>query len=172
MIIASPRSVGFVPLSLAFTASAKVGRKGTFDHPETVIKNRLLYSLLLLSNDEAIAGLVSANVESPWQLLHQSTAEPLRREMFALPNVRLVILDDAAVRQLDRSWLLAQIRKHFFGQPLIYVADSYSEDNERLARANGAQYYLSKPFSDDRFVHVLRSFLDARRFRGQFGPGA
>lgn len=84
-----------------------------------------------------------------------------------MPNVRLVILDDAAVQEHERSWLLGQIRRHFSGQPLIYVAASHSEEIEKLARTNGAQYYLARPFSEDRLVHVLRSFLDTWRSRGK-----
>ena len=86
--------------------------------------------------------------------------------MFTQPDVRLVIFDDQVVEENDRNWLLAKIRKYFSGAALLYVAGSQSDRNEKRARSNGAQYYVSKPLSLERFGHVLQSFLQAENAKG------
>ena len=116
-------------------------------------------ALLLLSDDEALSDLVFGIVEPPWKLVRQSADGYLSHKRFAQPNVQLVILDDQAVKEDDRNWLLAQIREDFNGSSLLYVAGSQSDDNEKRARANGAHYYIPKPLPHQRFAHVLRSFL-------------
>jgi hypothetical protein len=86
------------------------------------------------------------------------------REVFSHPNVRLAILDDQAVVEDERGWLLAQIRRHFSGTSLLYIAGTQSDGNEKRARINGAHYYASKPLSLEQFGYVLRSFLQAQKF--------
>lgn len=129
-------------------------------------------TLLLLSDDEALAGLVRGIVMRPWVLAHYSAQTYLRRDSLPQQNVRLVILDDQAVEETDRGWMLAQIRKRFSGSPLLYVAANQSDANERRARTNGAHYYISKPVSVDQFRHVLKSFLQAQRTDKQLRPAA
>jgi DNA-binding response OmpR family regulator len=129
-------------------------------------------TLLLLSDDEALTGLVRGIVAGPWVLVHHSTQSYLRRDGFPQQNVRLVILDDQAVEETDRGWILAQIRKRFSGTPLLYVAANQSDANERRARTNGAHYYISKPVSVDQFRHVLKSFLQAQRTDRRSRPPA
>ena len=126
-------------------------------------ENRLSPSVLLLSDDEVLANFVLGIVKRPWKLVRHGADKYGSREVFTQPNVRLVILDDQAVEESDRGWLLAQIRKHFSGTSLLYVAGSQSDDNEKRARTNGAHYYSSKPLSLERFGYVLRSFLQAHQ---------
>jgi response regulator of citrate/malate metabolism len=123
-------------------------------------------TLLLISNDQALADLVLGIVKRPWKLVRRGTDRNMRRKVFTQPNVQLVILDDQVVEENDRNWLLAQIRKHFSGISLLYVAGSQSDRNERRARTNGAHYYVSKPLSLERFGHVLQSFLQAQNAKG------
>lgn len=122
---------------------------------------RLSPALLLRSDDKALARFVNGIVKRPWELVWADASEYTNREVFAQPNVRLVILDDQAVEENDRGWLLAKIRRRFSGAPLLYVASKRTYDNERRARTNGAQYYTSKPLTLERFGYVLQSFLDA-----------
>jgi DNA-binding response OmpR family regulator len=129
-------------------------------------ENRLAPIVLLLSDDPALANLVSGTVEQPWKLVLYGADDYARREIFSHPNVRLVILDDQAVVENERGWLLAQIRRHFSGTSLLYVAASQSDGNEKRARINGAHYYASKPLSPERFGYVLRSFLQAQQVKG------
>ena len=124
-------------------------------------ETRLSPNLLLLSDDEALAGLVRGIVKRPWKLVRQGATGYVSHKVFTQPNVRLVILDDQTVEENDRGWLLAQIRRYFSGAALLYVAGNQSDGNEKRARTNGAQYYVSKPLSLERFGYVLQSFLQA-----------
>ena len=127
---------------------------------------RLSPTVLLLSDDEGLADLVREIVKRPWKLVRQGADRYMSHKMFAHPNVRLVILDDQAVEENDRNWLLAQIRKHFSGTSLLYIAGSHSDGNEKRARTNGAHYYVSKPFSLEQFGRVLQSFLQVQQVKG------
>ena len=127
---------------------------------------RLMPRALLLSDDEELVDFVRRVVKRPWRLVRQKADKFMTREVLAQPNLRLAILDDETVDENDRGRLLAQIRKHFSGVPLLYVAGSRSDDNERRARASGSHYYVSKPLSFDRFGHVLESFLKAQQTAG------
>jgi DNA-binding response OmpR family regulator len=119
--------------------------------------------LLLLSDDEALTALVRGVVRRPWRVARHGADKFMTREVLALPNVRLAILDDQAVEENDRGCLLEQIRKRFPGNSLLYVAGSHSDGNEIRARSNGAHYYVSRPISPERFGQVLQSFLKAQR---------
>jgi hypothetical protein len=123
-------------------------------------------TLLLLSDDEVLTRLVSAVVRPPWKVALHGADRFMTREVLALPNVRIAILDDQAVEENDRGRLLEQIRKCFPGNSLLYVAGSHCDGNEMRARTNGAQYYVSRPLSPERFGQVLQSFLKAH----QMGP--
>ena len=131
-------------------------------------------TVLLLSDDEFLVKAVRGVVRSPWKLGHHGAGAYLSRDAFAHQNVRLVIFDDYAVDENDRGWMLAQIRKRFSNAPFLYIAAVQSNANEKRARANGAQYYISKPLSLERFGMVLKSFLQAQHpdRRNVFGlPG-
>lgn len=129
-------------------------------------KKRLSPTLLLLSADAALADLIRGIVKRPWKLVRCGADKLMTREVLAQPNVRLVIVDDQTVEENDRGWMLVQIRKHFSGIPLLYVASGQSDANEKRARTNGAQYYVSKPLSVERFGQVVRSFLQAQQVDG------
>lgn len=123
------------------------------------VENSLSPTVLLLSDDQVLTDSIGRIVERPWKLVRYGAEKSGSREVFTQPNVRLVILDDQTVEENERGWFLAQIRKHFSGTSLLYVAASQSDGNERRARINGAHYYASKPLSLERFGYVLRSFL-------------
>ena len=123
-------------------------------------------TLLLLSDDDALTDFALGIVKQPWKLVRQRAGSDMSRKMFTEPHVRLVIFDDQVIAENDRDWLLAKICKYFSGACLLYVAGSQSDRNEKRARTNGAQYYVSKPLSLERFGHVLRSFLQAENAKG------
>ena len=77
-----------------------------------------------------------------------------------------MLLDDEVIQESDRVWLLAQLRKHFSGSPLLYVTSAHSESTEKQARTNGAQYYALKPLSAEHFGPILRSFLQSQEIKG------
>ena len=120
---------------------------------------------LLFSDDKALMDFVLGVVKHPWRLIQYRAAAHVSREAFAQPNVRLVVLDDQAVDENSRGMLLTQIRRRFAGTPLLYVAATQTDGNEKRARTNGAHYYASKPLSLDRFGYVLRSFLQAQQIK-------
>jgi response regulator RpfG family c-di-GMP phosphodiesterase len=122
-------------------------------------------TLLLLSDDPALVSIVGGIITHPWGLVRDRPNEYWNHKVVVLPNVRLVIFDDETVEENDRGWVLAQIRKHFSGRSLIYVANSHTEHTERKARTCGAHYYISKPLSPEQFGEVLLSFLQVRRAR-------
>jgi|SRR5208337_863987 len=122
-------------------------------------------TVLLLSDDEALTNLVLATVRHPWKLVRHGADKYGSREVFTQPNVRLVIFDDQAVAENKRGWLLTQIRKHFSGTSLLYIAAIQSDGNEKRARTNGALYYTAKPLALERFGYILRSFLQAHQRR-------
>lgn len=132
-----------------------------------MVQIRTLLTLLLLSDDQTLAALVARIVKRPWKLIRHGAVEYETHKMFSEPNVRLVVFDDQAVAENDRSWLLGKIRKHFSGAPLLYIAARHSDGNEKRARTNGAHYYISKPLAPERFGDVLRSFLQAQPSREQ-----
>jgi DNA-binding response OmpR family regulator/hemerythrin-like domain-containing protein len=131
---------------------------------------RLTLSALLLSDDKELVDFVCRVVKPPWRLVRQRADKFMTREALAQPNLRLAILDDQAVDENDRGRLLAQLRRHFSGIPLLYVANIASDSNEKRARANGAHYYVSKPLSFDRFGQVLESFLQAQQMSRRATP--
>jgi DNA-binding response OmpR family regulator len=76
------------------------------------------------------------------------------------PAVALVVLDDSVVGELDRGWMLAQVRKHAPRASLLYIASQNTPENERRARTGGADFYTAKPLEPEHFAAVLRGFLD------------
>ena len=115
--------------------------------------------LALLSTDETLANAVGSVVEAPWRLEHRCYLDSLI-DFLQLPDVRLVVVDDEAVIEGDRGWLVAQIRRHLEGATLLYVAASHSAENERRARSHGAHYYTSKPIETDDIAGVLKAFME------------
>jgi CheY-like chemotaxis protein len=113
----------------------------------------------LLSTDETLARAVGSVVEAPWRLEHRYDIGGLI-DFLRLPDVRLVVVDDEAVTEGDRGWLVAQIRRHLEGATLLYVAASHSAENERRARSHGAHYYTSKPIETDDIAGVLKAFME------------
>jgi hypothetical protein len=113
----------------------------------------------LLSTDETLANAIGSVVEAPWRLELRCYISGLI-DFLELPDVRLVVVDDEAVTEGDRGWLVAQIRRHLEGATLLYVAASYSAENERRARSHGAHYYTSKPIETDDIAGVLKAFME------------
>jgi DNA-binding response OmpR family regulator len=110
-------------------------------------------TLLLVTTDPTLVELVQEALAQPWKLIHHGEhSNPWL--YFAHPNIRMVILDDQDVAEPDRGWL-SDIRRRAMGAQLIYVTSNHSEAVEKLARRNGAQYYISKPLSPELFGRVL-----------------
>jgi len=121
-------------------------------------------TLVLFSADKALTALVRNTVGVPWRI--ELCEDPaIGREALSRPTVRLVIVDDGAVDEEARGWLLDRIRKFVPQALLIYVASAHSEADERRARGYSAQYYTAKPLDLDRTARVIESFVRAASAR-------
>lgn len=115
-------------------------------------------TVLLLSEDQTLAELVNRVVQPPWSVAH--IRRPYSwKEALAWPKVRLIVLDDEHLDDSTRGWLLHQIGRRIPGAFVLYVAGNHADSVEIRARVSGAQYYVSKPLSPERFENVLSSFL-------------
>lgn len=137
----------------------KIAHGGPCDHLNHGMATLALApTVVLLSADETLKDLVVGIVEFPWTLSCHASAFT-SPEVFARPNVRLVVLDDESVEENELGRLLTQIGRRAQTTPLIYVAVRHNHEKERQARASGAHYYTSKPISPAHFQYVLESFL-------------
>jgi len=138
--------------------------------PQTVESRQLpAPTLVLFSADKELTALVRQNVKAPWKV--ELCEDPaIGREALSRPSVRLVIVDDGAVDEEARGWLLDRIRKFVPQALLIYIASSHSEVDERRARSYSAQYYTAKPLDLDRTARVIESF--ARTVSGRDGSAS
>jgi DNA-binding response OmpR family regulator len=121
-------------------------------------------TLVVFTADKALGALVKKTVGSPWKI--EMCEDPaIGREALSRPTVRLVIVDDGAVDEEARGWLLDRIRKFVPHALLIYIASAHSEADERRARGYSAQYYTAKPLDLDRTARVIESFVRAATAR-------
>ncbi len=111
---------------------------------------------LVVSRDAALVALVRRASPDPW--LVESRGD-WRRIGQALGDrrVHLVLLDDEAVPEGNRSGLIDKIHKWFPDALIIYVAGKHNQAVERSARASGVLCYTSKPVEAERLEHLLRS---------------
>jgi DNA-binding response OmpR family regulator len=117
-------------------------------------------TLVLFSADRELTALVRKTARVPWKI--ELCEDPaIGREALARPSVRLVIVDDGAVDEEARGWLLDRIRKFVPHALLIYIASAHSEIDEKRARRYAAQYYTAKPLDLDRTSRVIESFIRA-----------
>lgn len=115
-------------------------------------------TLVLFSADRELAALVKRSARPPWKI--ELCEDPaIGREALSRPSVRLVIVDDGAVDEEARGWLLDRIRKFVPQALLIYIASAHSEIDEKRARRYAAQYYTAKPLDMDRTSRVIESFI-------------
>jgi hypothetical protein len=115
-------------------------------------------TLVLFSADKELTALVRKTVKTPWKI--ELCEDPaIGREALSRPSVRLVIVDDGAVDEEARGWLLDRIRKFVPQALLIYIASTHSEADEKRARGYSAQYYTAKPLDIDRTARVIESFV-------------
>ncbi len=117
-------------------------------------------TLVLFSSDRELIAMVRKSIQKPWKI--ELCEDPaIGREALSRPSVRLVIVDDGAVDEEARGWLLDRIRKFVPQALLIYIASSHSEADERRARGYSAQYYTAKPLDQVRTSRVIESFARA-----------
>jgi hypothetical protein len=74
-----------------------------------------------------------------------------------------VVIDDAAIDESSRGWLLGQVHRWAPDALVAYIASAHAPAVERRVRSQGVQYYLSRPVDRERTLRVLRSFVVAAR---------
>jgi len=119
--------------------------------------------LILLTADCGIVKLASAVAHTPWRLEYRSDAVGFADLIRGAADSGLVVLDDEAISDSDRGWMLAQVRRNLPDAMVLYVAGEHTSENEKRARAGGASFYTSKPIQPERLASVLRSFMDSRK---------
>ena len=126
--------------------------------PSVEASHRTAPTVVLFSADKELIAMVRATIKAPWKI--ELCEDPaIGREVLSRPSVRLVIVDDGAVDEEARGWLLDRIRKFVPQALLIYIASSHSEADERRARGYSAQYYTAKPLDAARTSRVIESFV-------------
>lgn len=115
-------------------------------------------ALLLVSIDDSFAELVG-RIAAPGWLVDRHHNPSSGARALSRNDVRLVVFDDQAIAESERGWLLAQVRKHKPGVPLLYIASDHDHETEKIARRGGASYYTSKPIHDQHWTNVLISFM-------------
>jgi DNA-binding response OmpR family regulator len=134
------------------------------EHVATEALRQPAPTLVLFSGDKELTALVRKSVKAPWKI--ELCEDPaIGREALSRPSVRLVIVDDGAVDEEARGWLLDRIRKFVPQALLIYIASTHSEADERRARGYSAQYYTAKPLDLGRTARVIESFVRAASAR-------
>jgi len=128
-------------------------------------------TLILFSADRELTALVKKTARAPWKI--EVCEDPaIGPEALSRPSVRLVIVDDGAVDEEARGWLLDRIRKFVPQALLIYVASAHSEADEKRARRYAAQYYIAKPLDMGRTSRVIESFIRAAAERDGAAEGS
>lgn len=117
---------------------------------------------LVVSRDAAVVELVHracpvVEIRSDWRLVG---------EIAGTYDVRVVVFDDDAVPEGNRSELIDDIHVWFPQVLIVYVAGNHSQAVERSARAGGILYYTSKPVDAERLDLLLRSLYRSTRASG------
>lgn len=119
-------------------------------------------SVVVFSHDDSIIGLVADGLNRQWRL--DRCEEPsLARTFLVRAGVGIVVVDDGAVEEGSRGWLLDQVRRWAPSALVAYIASNHSPEVERQARARNVQYYASRPLDRDRTLRILQSFVSAAR---------
>ncbi len=115
--------------------------------------------VLVVSGDGSLVEVVRKAYRSGWRVETRDEAVA-GREILNRTNVRMVVVDDSALIENERGWLLHRIRRSVPDAFVVYVAAQHSPEVEREARASGAAYYASKPIDGERLARVLHEVAE------------
>ncbi len=117
-------------------------------------------AIAVFSSDDSVVKIIAEGVSDSWII--EKFTDPHDGHAFLLkPDVKMVVIDDEAIEESMRGWLLEQVRKHALHALVAYIAANHSPETERRARAYSVQYYTSKPMDRERTLRVLHSFEHA-----------
>ncbi len=117
---------------------------------------------VVFSQDDAIFTLIADGLGNGWRLDRCAEAGRARASLVQA-GVGIVVIDDGAIEEGTRGWLLDQVRKWAPNALVVYIASNHSPEIERQARAHSVQYYASQPIDRERTVRILHSFVAAVR---------
>ena len=117
-------------------------------------------AIAVFTRDDSVVEIIAEGVSDSWVI--EKFADPHDGHAFLLkPDVKMVVIDDEALEESMRGWLLDQVRKHALHALVAYIAAIHSPETERRARSYSVQYYTSKPMDRERTLRVLHSFEHA-----------
>lgn len=114
-------------------------------------------AVAVFSRDASIVKMIAESMSDSWVM--EKFADPHQADGFLLkPGVRIVVIDDEAIEESTRGWLLDQVQRRAPHALVAYIAAIHTPEAERRARAYNVQYYTSKPVDRERTLRVLHSF--------------
>ena len=117
---------------------------------------------VVFSQDETIFGLIVDGLSDAWDTLRCVESSDARLYL-KKTGVQIVVIDDDAIEEINRGWLLGQAQRWAPRARVAYIAANHSSEVERWVRSRRVQYYLSRPVDRERALRVLRSFAQAAR---------
>jgi hypothetical protein len=117
---------------------------------------------VVFSRDETVFTLIVDGLSDAWRTLQCVEASDARLYL-RKTGVEIVVVDDDAVEETSRGWLLDQAHRWAPRALVAYIASNHSSEVELWARSRRVQYYLSRPVDRELAIRVLRSFAQAVR---------
>ena len=115
---------------------------------------------LVFSHDESLMRVIGDGLGAAWMV--NRCVDPTRlRAVLAKRGTKIVVVDDSAIEETTRGWVLDQIRRWAPQALVAYLASNHTTETERRARSHRVHYYVAKPLDHDRIVSVLRAFAKA-----------
>lgn len=117
---------------------------------------------VVFSRDETIFALIVDGLRDAWRTLWCVDASEARLYLRET-RVEIVVVDDDAIEETDRGWLLGQAQRWAPRALVAYITANHSSEVERWVRSRRVQYYLSRPVDRELAIRVLRSLAQAAR---------
>jgi len=106
-------------------------------------------TILVFSRDASVLDLASRAAGDGW-MLERCDDDRKFGQLLVFPQVRLVIVDDEAIEDQMRGWLLERVRTSAPQAPFVYVAGAHSDATEKRARVQGQATTLRSPSKRNR----------------------
>ena len=116
-------------------------------------------SIAVFSRDASIVKMIARGTSDSWVM--ENFADPHEGRAFPLkPSVRIVVIDDEAIEESTRGWLLDQVHKRAPDALVIHIAAIHGPQAERRARISRSLLHLQ---TDGSRTHAQRlTFVRAR----------
>jgi len=115
---------------------------------------------LVFSHDESLMRVIGDGLGAAWAVDRCIDLTRLRVAL-AKRGTKIVVVDDSAIEETTRGWVLDQIRRWAPQALVAYLASNHTTETERRVRSYRVHYYVAKPLDHDRIVSVLRAFAKA-----------